>query len=52
MMSLIEDGALRKKLAIEATRRHFKTWQEYGIEVISKLADNHAFIPEQLTNRH
>ena len=38
MISLIEDTALRRRLAIEATRRTFKTWREYGREVVGHLA--------------
>jgi len=38
MLRLIEDDALRLRLAHEATARHFNTWDDYGREIAVRLA--------------
>ena len=47
MFNLVEDEALRKQLATEATRRHFKTWHEYGAETINRLANEKFTVHKQ-----
>lgn len=39
IVSLVEDKQLLHKLGEEATQRTFKTWQEYGRDILQELAD-------------